>query len=528
MLSKSSLAALYTSSALWLSAGCIDVTCAERGTCPPEGNTDEDAATGETQSDGAVSVPTRTDGEAGSPSGTDDSSRASTSPSTGSNSATHSGDAAITATSMGPDAASSTLTSDATSLGTTQTPSSQPTSEPDQCEAGSCGCGADCSTAPEAGPRTECSPDEVAACSEAKPICVFDQGAALCLGCVTDEHCVDPTPICVATACQLCDLDTHRGCDAPTPFCVSSANPSAPVDGGTTSGSVGTSNAPATNDASATGAAASQASAIVDAGEASTGTAVEATRACVECRTGADCTEGEPFCIDGACEQCQVDTDCTDPNAPRCDAITHQCSGCTELGACSRFAATPACDLGSGSCVECTAAEASACEDYACQTIPGDGQFTCSAQPLGVAGTCETCVSDAACEQGMACLLDTYENQPTEWTCLPSKPNGGCVTPPLLGSLSGSSADQQVGDFCRPASHVSCAAFRDFGSDGADTNPDNGAWCDSDDDCGLPDVADGLCLPYHGNSETKLCSYACGTSVECANNTTCTSGKCVW
>lgn len=515
---KSSLAALCTSSALWLNAGCIDVTCAERGTCPSEGDTKEDAATpGETQRDGAVSGSTHASSEAGS-GHTDDSSTTAPTYVTTSSDAASSGDAAVTGTSLGPSGtSSSTGLTDSVSETQTSTPT-QTTGDQSQCEAGPCGCGAECSTAPEAGPRTECSPDEIAACSEATPICVFDLGSPVCLGCVTDEHCADPTPVCTATQCQLCDLGTHRGCDDPTPYCVSTS-PTAPLDGGTTS-SDATSISPTSNDASAPSSAASQTSPIVDAGEATSDAVVEPTRACVECRTGADCTEGEPFCIEGACEQCQVDTDCTDPNASRCDATTHQCSGCTELGACSRFAATPACNLDTGSCVECTAAETSACEDYACQTIPGDGQFTCSAQPLGDAQSCNTCVSDAACASGNACVRENFDDQDTEWVCLPEEPDDSCATnADLISTMAEAvSADGQLGNYCKPA-QTTCAGYRHFGSEGIADGP----YCQSDDDCGLPNVTDGKCLSVQGSNTVRACSYPCLLDFECPANSDCDS-----
>lgn len=383
-------------------------------------------------------------------------------------------------------------------------------SGPSQCEAGVCGCTADCSTSPEAGP-VGCSPAEVAACSVATPICVLEEGAPLCLGCVTDEHCAAPTPICSVNSCEVCELESNRGCDGATPYCVSTAGPVV-ADAGATASSAAISAATPPNDASVTSAALGS-GAMVDTGSAAADAGTTAaTRACVECRTGADCTEGEPFCIDNACEQCQVDTDCTDPNAPRCDAATHQCSGCTELGACSRFAATPACNLGTGSCVECTAAEASACEDYACQTTPGDGQFTCSTQLLGDAESCDTCVGDAACGPNSTCILENFDNQDTEWVCLPEEPEAGCATgTELISTLTeATSVDGETGNFCKPA-HTTCAGHRHFGKKGlSSTN-----YCQTDDDCGLPNILDGRCLPFPGSNTVRYCSYPCVIVSEC-------------
>jgi hypothetical protein len=213
-----------------------------------------------------------------------------------------------------------------------------------------------------------------------------------------------------------------------------------------------------------------------------------------------------------------VDTDCADPNAPRCDTATNTCGGCDAVGQCSRFGDTPACNLNDGKCVECTASEGGACEDFACQTTPGFGQYTCSSQELADAGRCEPCVSDGACGTGMACILENFGDQDTEWVCLPERPGAGCTTLRQLGSTlyDATSADQVVGNYCKPP-RTTCAAVRHYGTSGLEGSD----WCDTDDDCGLPGVTDGFCLPYGSNEETRLCTYQCIAATECRTGVVC-------
>jgi hypothetical protein len=186
------------------------------------------------------------------------------------------------------------------------------------------------------------------------------------------------------------------------------------------------------------------------------------------------------------------------------------------VGQCSRFDGTSACNLNDGKCVECTAAESEACEEFACQTTPGAGQYRCSEQELGLGEACGTCVSDAACGDGLACVFESFAEQDTEWVCLPKKPDDGC-TRPLIGLLEeATSADSQVIEaFCKPA-NTTCASFRHYGGGGFEGEDP----CEVDDDCGLPGVADGLCVPYP-NTSLKLCSYSCLVNFECPSPSQC-------
>lgn len=450
-----------------LATSCIDVTCAERGTCAPSETPKPDAAATEaTSSNPGSAEVTETSAPLGASSAVSDAS----SPCYTSCS---SADAAVSA----PDAASSSESSDAATSMSSPSSSNAASTDSDACVV-FCDCDVDgCEPPVEAGPRT-CSEDEAAACVSPASICVFQDDAPLCVECRNDDDCSAPTGVCIATRCEVCDLVSNDGCSSATPFCVAA-------------------NAAVDDDSSGEGTNAS------DAGAA-------AARSCVECRNNDDCGGDTPLCDEGSCVQCVLDTDCTSPDAPRCDTAANTCTGCNAPGQCSRFGETPACNAADGTCVECTAAERDACDEFACKTTPGEGQYTCSEQEVGSATQCGTCVSDAACGANMACVLENFGGQPTEWVCLPKRPQGGCARP-LIGLIEdGISADSQdVEDFCKPA-NASCAAYRDYGQGGAQGSEP----CEEDADCGLEGVADGLCVPYP-NTSFKLCTYRCLVSFEC-------------
>jgi hypothetical protein len=119
-------------------------------------------------------------------------------------------------------------------------------------------------------------------------------------------------------------------------------------------------------------------------------------------------------------------------------------------------------------------------------------------------------------------LLETFDGEATEWVCLPKQGDGtgeiaDCSSSPPTAALllDSTSVDQDTGTFCKPR-RTTCAATRTYGVGGL-----GGNWCQSDDDCGLVGVADGLCLPYNNNADTKLCTYPCQLGFDCAADLEC-------
>lgn len=491
-----SLVTLYTLSVATFAAGCVDVTCAERGTCAP-------GTTTEASSDAALSNPgasndssvntgaSAADGSVNTSGALDVSSGCVTSCAARDASAwTSSGFTATDGGNVARDGGSATSSGLASQTALTLSDTCI-----EVCACGSDGCSPS-SEPVEAGPPG-CSPEQAAECVSPRSICVWENDAPVCVECRGSYDCAAPTGVCVATRCEVCDLVSSDGCFPDAPFCVAVGSPTA-VDGGTASAGPGSSLA----DGAAPDAAES-----MDA-------AVRATRACVECRNDQDCGDTAPLCSGGSCVQCLADTDCESPDAPRCDTTTNSCTGCDAVGQCSRFDATPACNLNDGKCVECTAAERDVCEDFACQTTPGAGQYTCSEQELGLAAACDTCVSDAACPSEMACVRENFGNQETEWVCLP-KQGDGCAAP-LIGLVEeATSVDAHTGAFCKPAK-TTCAGYRHYGNGGLQSGS-----CQVDEDCGLEGVADGFCRPYPTNNSIKVCSYQCQLAMECPNSVDC-------
>lgn len=103
--------------------------------------------------------------------------------------------------------------------------------------------------------------------------------------------------------------------------------------------------------------------------------------------------------------------DCTDEAAPYCNT-KGECVGCTGIASCAGVdPTTPACDAGTGKCVECTVDDASACAD----TRP-----ICDAE----AQTCRACAAHAECP-GSACDLGTGSCFPVD-QALHVAASGGC------------------------------------------------------------------------------------------------------
>jgi hypothetical protein len=135
----------------------------------------------------------------------------------------------------------------------------------------------------------------------------------------------------------------------------------------------------------------------------------EATGTCLACTATEGCSGGTPFCDTeandgvGACVACRSTEDCTEPSV--CDPETHTCVGCTETEGCGGD--TPVCD--DGTCVACTATAG-------CET----GKV-CDTSVAG--GACVTCLADGSgCESGQLC-----DTSVTGGTCVNCFPDGtGC------------------------------------------------------------------------------------------------------
>jgi hypothetical protein len=401
-----------------------------------------------------------------------------------------------------------------------------------------------------------CNADTDEGCDGATPLCASIAGVPTCVACEVDVDCADTpeTPTCSAHVCKACSVKDPSHCAAETPVCVEEASSARCVactesshcqlteDGGS-AGSAQcieeqcTTCVLGTNDGCPT-AFPFCAALVPETGDAGvaylapspseTPTAnqyLEYQHVCVECINNQACgaSSSRPGCFDGTCVQCTEDAHCKDPSASVCDTSTHTCVGCQAIGDCAHQTGTKttACDIEHRTCVECTAVE-DTCDDKACQTVPGDDQYTCSDVNKGQTSPCFECVSDSACSAGSNCIRDTYEGTDGGWRCLKREPalgNGDtCADLKVFDTaLETTSIDGVAGPYCHPRL-TSCQGYRHYG-EGPVAGESGQDTCLSNEDCGLPGVDDGFCVSISANA--NRCTYGCVSAQDCAVSLSC-------
>ena len=240
---------------------------------------------------------------------------------------------------------------------------------------------------------------------------------------------------------------------------------------------------------------------------------------CVECVENEDCVGvrlgADPFCkviVAGGpaaapintCVECIDTLDCT-PEASLCP--NNQCVPCLNNGDCD-IAGFGVCDTsdGDGVCVECTAAQRTACDAFVCDSLAK----TCTSFGVASAVNCGTCVSDAQCAANSRCVEQTFGAAELGFFCFPQQAAGLC--PRGFGvPTSARSIDEQTSTLClQPL--TTCPAFRD-------AYIDRKACLSEADDvaCGVAGLADGSCVP--ATSGGFVCSISCGVTPDCFNGT---------
>jgi hypothetical protein len=232
----------------------------------------------------------------------------------------------------------------------------------------------------------------------------------------------------------------------------------------------------------------------------------EASAMCVACRDAGDCTAPAGMCVEHECVECVGNADCTDPAASLCE--DGACIGCEADTDCTHLAATSVCDETSSRCVECTLdSEGESCRGTSCRL----SDHTCTETPTGSRATCTSCEADSECEMGGRCARQTFMGRELGPFCfLTAGPGCGDTMParrPYSSAVELTSIDGVAGELCMPP--TTCLALdhtRDL-------------VCTRDDECGEPDLADGLC-PASGPG-MGLCSYSCAGGVDCASPLDC-------
>jgi hypothetical protein len=138
------------------------------------------------------------------------------------------------------------------------------------------------------------------------------------------------------------------------------------------------------------------------------------------CANDTDCASKDaPYCAQGRCVPCKTGDQCGG-GSPICSA-SHTCTSCAAVDA-GCPAATPACEVDSGRCVECLSGgdcvrdvTRSFCQAGLCVGCAGAGASACagrnSAQPICMpSGTCAECATSDDCKAAAKPICDTTAN----------------------------------------------------------------------------------------------------------------------
>ncbi len=225
---------------------------------------------------------------------------------------------------------------------------------------------------------------------------------------------------------------------------------------------------------------------------------------CIERQCGAECDDGFYYCDEdctaepGHCVECIEDEHCTSLDAPVCDGGS--CAPCTESAHCADTdEAFPVCIVESGDCVECTMEEFEACGAKSCHPQ----EFECTNTLRYSVTTCRPCLSDVECAADHHCVPMEFDGQPRESAYCLKLASADCEFPFETLSIKESVSGAEMEIYCGVNEDVTtCEAVHDYGFG-----------CSSDDDCGDPDLDDGVCSNIEFEPMLR-CSYYCEPPVD--------------
>jgi hypothetical protein len=242
---------------------------------------------------------------------------------------------------------------------------------------------------------------------------------------------------------------------------------------------------------------------------------------CVECLEDGECSPG--VCVDNACVDCRELADCKEATASRCSQ--RQCLPCTTKGDCTHLTDSPVCL--NGTCVECDASDYAHCgtENSGKRRVCDVLAHTCSTSLEHSATLCEPCVSDAQCQNGQLCVMQTYDD-PTDspdkgevevgYYCfgtIESAPSQNCAnTRPFVRPIAqATSIGGTTGPICG-LRVTTCPAYKQYSDKGC-------SGIDDDETCGDARFsADAYCRPFA--SEFR-CTTPCAGGDDCAMGVSC-------
>jgi hypothetical protein len=251
----------------------------------------------------------------------------------------------------------------------------------------------------------------------------------------------------------------------------------------------------------------------------------EPTDTCVECLEEADCASGAKKKCDTAaktCVACLESTDCPTAAAAKCDAGA--CVKCTSNDDCSHVDGKNVCDTVAGECVQCTGKDYASCgmdmgTPLVCDTL----KRTCTTNKEHAADLCKTCVSDANCKLGEACVLEKYDGIDIGYFCFWKQGDTGngapsdCFTEgkPYAGvQVNATSVDGQKSDICTLRSST-CIARNQFSSKDCKSGATG-----ENSLCGSTPPKDAKCDQV-GASANYRCTMTCGSDEDCPGVFTC-------
>ena len=248
------------------------------------------------------------------------------------------------------------------------------------------------------------------------------------------------------------------------------------------------------------------------------------SNSCVACTENTHCSGDTPFCDtdSNSCVTCLANDACTDPTASLCE--DGQCAPCLNNDDCAHIEGKAVCDA--GECVECTGTDYAACgidaktsTPYVCDTL----NRTCTSLLEHDVGACESCVSDAHCQLGHLCALQTFGDTPDEvgYFCHWKRgdtDNGApalCSSaPPYVKTISAaSSIDGATADLCGLAVST-CTARNEFRAKDCTV-----AMSPDDTLCGFDPPNDARCVEF--DTGVYRCTMRCGSDDDCPPSFSC-------
>lgn len=218
----------------------------------------------------------------------------------------------------------------------------------------------------------------------------------------------------------------------------------------------------------------------------------ETSNRCVQCKRNAECegVAGKPICDieTNLCVECLGHSECTGAGASRCNAVTHECVGCTASGQCEGGAQ---CNVTTGACVQCLGPEHCMMAGVSTQCEAGSG-------------TCVECTDNSHCTTADAAHCELEVGASDRFKCVGCTGNPDCAKPGVPGLCN-------VGTgVC-----VECEVLADCAGNAAASFCSNGACqpCANDGQCAL--VTDRKACLVAGN-DTRC--VECVDNTHCANN----------